>query len=145
MRTDPEIDKDDSVIDVEDVQPDSPPPLVPKEEIQEESNENIKIEEENDKTDRKEKKYNPLDVVNLTSKDPPKSRSPPRKKLLPSSIEYPHSYSRFPRPWRPDGGVFYGDDVDYSVPITTAYLKHMRSMGCHDRMDLDNKVGFTSF
>lgn len=30
--------------------------------------------------------------------------------------------------------------MDYSVPITTAYLKHMRSMGCHDRMDLDNKV-----
>lgn len=141
VRTDPEIDKDDSVIDVEDVQPDSPPPLLPKEEvIQEESHENIKIEEENEKTDKKEKKYNPLDVANLTSKDPPKSRSPPRKKLLPANLEYPHSFGRIPRPWRPDGGVFYGDDVDYSVPITTAYLKHMRNMGSHDRMDLDNKV-----
>ncbi|XP_064074968.1 uncharacterized protein LOC113403506 isoform X6 [Vanessa tameamea] len=152
VRTDPEIDKDDSVIDVEDVRSDSPPPLIhqKKEELnntEEVHSENTRAAEDSevDNTDSKrEKKYNPLDVANLTSKDPPKSRSPPRKKLLPSSIDYLHSYGRLPKPWRPDGGVFYGgDDMDYSVPITTAYLKHMRSMGCHDRMDLDNKDNLT--
>ncbi|XP_050356045.1 uncharacterized protein LOC126777156 isoform X4 [Nymphalis io] len=152
VRTDPEIDKDDSVIDVEDVRSDSPPPFIhqKKEELnkrEEVQTENTRAAEDSevDNTDSKrEKKYNPLDVANLTSKDPPKSRSPPRKKLLPSSIDYLHSYGRLPKPWRPDGGVFYGgDDMDYSVPITTAYLKHMRSMGCHDRMDLDNKDNLT--
>ncbi|CAH2097791.1 unnamed protein product [Euphydryas editha] len=148
VRTDPEIDKDDSVIDVEDVRPDSPPLLIPQkkeelnntEEVQNESTRATEDSEVENTETKREKKYNPLDVANLTSKDPPKSRSPPRKKLLPSSIEYPHTYGRLPKPWRPDGGVFYGgDDMDYSVPITTAYLKHMRSMGCHDRMDLENK------
>ncbi|KPJ00700.1 Nucleolar protein 4 [Papilio xuthus] len=155
VRTDPEIDKDEnSLIDVEDVKvDDSPPPVVleEKQEVEEE-----KVNEESDKEStratenievtepkvevKKEKKYNPLDVANLTSKDPPKSRSPPRKKLLPTSIDCSNSFGRYPRPWRPDGGLYYaGEDVDYSVPITTAYLKHMRSMAYQDSLDGESK------
>ncbi|XP_045762793.1 nucleolar protein 4 isoform X3 [Maniola jurtina] len=148
VRTDPEIDKDDSVIDVEDVQ--SSPPSVTQKKEEENPEESPKgstkttEDDEVEKTENKrDKKYNPLDVANLTSKDPPKSRSPPRKKLLPASLDFPHSYGRLPKPWRPDGGVFYGDDIDFSVPITTAYLKHMRSMGYQDRVDLENKDNLT--
>ncbi|XP_013182426.1 PREDICTED: nucleolar protein 4-like isoform X3 [Papilio xuthus] len=159
VRTDPEIDKDEnSLIDVEDVKvDDSPPPVVleEKQEVEEE-----KVNEESDKEStratenievtepkvevKKEKKYNPLDVANLTSKDPPKSRSPPRKKLLPTSIDCSNSFGRYPRPWRPDGGLYYaGEDVDYSVPITTAYLKHMRSMAYQDSLDGESKDNLT--
>ncbi|KAI5639180.1 hypothetical protein NE865_08245 [Phthorimaea operculella] len=145
VRTDPEIDKDEnSLIDVEEVKNDSPVPIVPEDSKKEE-------ESEKESTRTKEmagvesktevKKYNPLDVANLTSKDPPKSKSPPRKKLLPTASEFPTTFGRFPRPWRPDGGLYYaGEEMDYSIPITTAYLKHMRSMTYQDRMDVDNKV-----
>ncbi|XP_052745327.1 nucleolar protein 4 isoform X2 [Bicyclus anynana] len=148
VRTDPEIDKDDSVIDVEDVQC-SPPPATEKkdEETPNESPKETGTTKEDDVIEKSEskrdKKYNPLDVANLTSKDPPKSRSPPRKKLLPASLDFPHSYGRYPKPWRPDGGIYYGDDIDFSVPITTAYLKHMRNMGCQDRLDSENKDNLT--
>ncbi|CAG9792768.1 unnamed protein product [Diatraea saccharalis] len=151
VRTDPEIDKDEnSLIDVEDVKNDSPV-LVTTKKDEEESKENeVHVSESTRATEntavkdntenRTEKKYNPLDVANLTSKDPPKSRSPPRKKLLPTSIEYPNTFGRVPKPWRPDGGMFYGgEEIDYSVPITTAYLKHMRSMAFQERMDNENK------
>lgn len=151
VRTDPEIDKDDnSLIDVEDLIPESSAPSRPQmdEDARQSEGETTKRAESrgaNDKTEpKKEKKYNPLDVANLTSKDPPKSRSPPRKKLLPSSVEYcSNSFgtARFPKPWRPDGGAFYsGEEMDYNVPITTAYLKHMRSMAYQDRRDSENKV-----
>ncbi|XP_053617975.1 nucleolar protein 4 isoform X2 [Plodia interpunctella] len=155
VRTEPEIDKDDnSLIDVEDVISDSPPPLIshrPKLDVkikQEPSSESAKWSEnagvKEKKTEVRERKYNPLDVANLTSKDPPKSRSPPRKKLLPTSLEYTNGLERFPKPWRPDGGVYYGgDEMDYSVPITTAYLKHMRSMAYQERMDMENKDNLT--
>ncbi|XP_063369689.1 nucleolar protein 4 isoform X2 [Cydia amplana] len=145
VRTDPEIDKDEnSLIDVEDVKSDSPiPSVIPKEEDSDKDKEIVRVKEE--KTDdKKQKKYNPLDVANLTSKDPPKSASPPRKKLLPSSLEYSNSFERFPKPWRPDGGVYFGgEEVDYSVPITTAYLKHMRSMAYQERLDMENKDNLT--
>lgn len=121
LRPDPEADKDDSLIDVEDVKSDSPP-LLQKED--ESENETVK-------------KYNPLDVANLTSKDPPKS-SPLRKKLLPSTSDS-CSFGRVPKPWRP-GGVYYSGDVDYSVPITTAYLKHMKNVAYQERLDGENKV-----
>ncbi|CAK1543542.1 unnamed protein product [Leptosia nina] len=138
LRTDPEIDKDDSLIDVEDVKPDSPPPL--KKDEKEESNESTRAaENESDRV----KKYNPLDVANLTSRDPPKS-SPPRKKLLPSTSETCSTFGTLPKPWRPDGGLYYSDDVDYSVPITTAYLKHMKSLSYQERLDGENKVSFSS-
>ncbi|KAL0812054.1 hypothetical protein ABMA28_009444 [Loxostege sticticalis] len=153
VRTDPEIDKDDnSLIDVEDVKCDSPPPLQKEEESsrsKEDSGRCTRAAEsggvnENKTEAKKEKKYNPLDVANLTAKDPPKSRSPPRKKLLPSSIEYPDTFRRVPKPWRPDGGVYYGgEEMDYSVPITTAYLKHMRSMTFQERTDVENKDNLT--
>ncbi|CAH2986610.1 unnamed protein product [Chilo suppressalis] len=156
VRTDPEIDKDDnSLIDVEDVKTDSPaPPEKSKKEEEDRKHKDEYVPEctkaaENEgvkhKTEsKKEKKYNPLDVANLTSKDPPKSRSPPRKKLLPTSIEYPNTFGRVPKPWRPDGGMFYeGEEIDYSVPITTAYLKHMRSMAFQERMELENKDNLT--
>ncbi|XP_059055957.1 uncharacterized protein LOC131849848 isoform X2 [Achroia grisella] len=151
VRTDPEIDKDDSLIDVEDVKSDSPPLLVSQKQKDEELRKSIKEEpsgestktsenlgaKENKTEVKKEKKYNPLDVANLTSKDPPKSRSPPRKKLLPTSIEYLDTYGRVPKPWRPDG-AYYGEEMDYSVPITTAYLKHMRNMAYQERLDMEN-------
>ncbi|XP_075985215.1 nucleolar protein 4 isoform X2 [Anticarsia gemmatalis] len=149
VRTDPEIDKDDnSLIDVEDVNPDSSPPLsLQKDEDTKQSEaESTRAAETNGAKEKTEvkKKYNPLDVANLTSKDPPKSRSPPRKKLLPSSLEFPNSSGRFPKPWRPDGGVFYGgEEMDYSVPITTAYLKHMRTMGYQERLDTETKDNLT--
>ncbi|XP_060807146.1 nucleolar protein 4 [Amyelois transitella] len=154
-RTELEIDKDEnSLIDVEDVKCDSPPPLLshkPKLELkikQEPSGESTGLTENSrgreNKTDVRERKYNPLDVANLTSKDPPKSRSPPRKKLWPTSLEYTNGFSRFPKPWRPDGGAYYGgEEMDYSVPITTAYLKHMRSMAYQERMDMENKDNLT--
>lgn len=60
---------------------------------------------------------------------------------MPSSSEYPNSFGRIPKPWRPDGGVYYGgEEMDYNVPITTAYLKHMRNMAYQDRMDSEKKV-----
>lgn len=156
VRTDPEIDKDEnSLIDVEDVKVvDSPPLLLleekqeTEEKVTEDDKESTKAPENVEVTEpkvevKKEKKYNPLDVANLTSKDPPKSRSPPRKKLLPTSVECTNSYGRYPRPWRPDGGLYYaGEDVDYSVPITTAYLKHMRSMAYQDSLDGESKVSW---
>lgn len=160
VRTDPEIDKDEnSLIDVEDVRNDSPPLLASKKDEEQGEITNRDVTEttrvaENDgvnenpktapvtetKTEVKEKKYNPLDVANLTSKDPPKSRSPPRKKLLTTSNDCVVTVERFPRPWRPDSGLYYGEEVDYSVPITTAYLKHMRSMAYQERVVLDSKV-----
>ncbi|XP_073962776.1 uncharacterized protein isoform X2 [Choristoneura fumiferana] len=152
VRTDPEIDKDDnSLIDVEDVKIDSPQPAVPPKDdaIDEEPDKNTRATEsagvKEKKTEvKKEKKYNPLDVANLTSKDPPKSASPPRKKLLPSSLEYSNSFGRYPKPWRPDGGIYFGgEEVDYSVPITTAYLKHMRSMAYQERLDMESKDNLT--
>lgn len=145
VRSDPEIDKaDDSVIDVEDVK--TPPQKVENVKIKTEpERESTRIAEES-KTEVKRKKYNPLDVANLTSKDPPKSRSPPRKKLLPQAADYSSAFATFPKPWRPDGGVYYsGEEVDYSVPITTAYLKHMRSLAFQERMDVDDKVSESLF
>ncbi|XP_038218655.1 uncharacterized protein LOC119837201 [Zerene cesonia] len=141
LQTDPEIDKDDSLIDVEDVKSDSPPPLQTEECKKEESRSDSTraADNEGDRAEVK-KKYNPLDVANLTSKDPPKPRSPPRKKLLPSSSESSSTFGRFPKPWRPDGGLYYSDDIDYSVPITTAYLKHMKNMAIQERLDGENKV-----
>nr|XP_032524251.1 nucleolar protein 4 isoform X2 [Danaus plexippus plexippus] len=133
VRSDPEIDKDDSVIDVEDVRPESPQAVTEQkkeeEQKQEQIPQDIKTVDDNqvEKTEcKREKKYNPLDVANLTSKDPPKSRSPPRKKLLPTALDAVHYYGRYPKPWRPDSSLCYGDDIDYSVPITTAYLKHIK-------------------
>ncbi|KAJ8710043.1 hypothetical protein PYW07_009409 [Mythimna separata] len=154
VRTDPEIDKDDnSLIDVEDLIPESSAPLrsLKDDDTRHSEGESTKRAESrgaNDKTEpKKEKKYNPLDVANLTSKDPPKSRSPPRKKLLPSSVEYSSNSfgtGRFPKPWRPDGGAYYGgEEMDYNVPITTAYLKHMRSMAYQDRRDSESKDNLT--
>lgn len=142
VRTDPEIDKDEnSLIDVEDVKIDSPPLLPQKEDTKKETDESTRITESSENNEKQGKKYNPLDVANLTAKDPPKSRSPPRKKLLPSNMEYPSTFGRFPKPWRPDGGVYFnGEDVDYSVPITTAYLKHMKNMAYQDRVDMESKV-----
>lgn len=164
VRTDPEIDKDEnSLIDVEDVRNDSPPPLASKNDVEpgqitnrvatervaenEGQKENSKVVQVTEtKTEVREKKYNPLDVANLTSKDPPKSRSPPRKKLLTTSNDCVSTFGRYPRPWRPDGGLYYGgEEIDYSVPITTAYLKHMRSMAYQERVVLDDKVSKVSF
>ncbi|XP_048484099.1 nucleolar protein 4 isoform X3 [Plutella xylostella] len=149
VRSDPEIDKaDDSLIDVEDVKADSPLPLLTKkeviikEEFDDKSTRSSESGEDKETKTEGKKKYNPLDVANLTSKDPPKSRSPPRKKLLLGG-DYCSGLGRFPRPWRPEGVYYGGEEVDYSVPITTAYLKHMRSLAFQERLDLENKDTLT--
>ncbi|KAG5888262.1 hypothetical protein JTB14_009061 [Gonioctena quinquepunctata] len=82
---------------------------------------------------------NPLDVCNLTSRDPPKI---PAKK---------RHYESAPKLWSPvetiesdepqKKRVMLGGDIDYSLPITTTYLKYMRSLGCRDEdaFKFDNK------
>lgn len=134
VRTDPEIDKDDnSLIDVEDVKSDSPVIIQKEEEQQEEElcKESTRATESDSSEKTDKKKYNPLDVANLTSKDPPKS--PPRRRLL-SSLE--SSASRL-KSWRPEG--YYGEDMEYSVPITTTYLKYMR-VSYQERLEMEKKV-----
>lgn len=143
VRTDPEIDKDEnSLIDVEDVNPE-PPILIQKDEEIKCESESTKAPESCGSKEKSEvkKKFNPLDVANLTSKDPPKSRSPPKKKLLSTKLR--STFETVSKPWWPDGGIFYGgEEVDYNFPITTTYMKHMKSMTYQERMDIDNKVSF---
>lgn len=74
---------------------------------------------------------NPLDVCNLTSRDPPKISTPPKKRHL-------NHLSASPKIWSPvddQSNGKYGlldGEIDYSLPITTTYLKYMRSLGCTD-------------
>lgn len=92
------------------------------------------------KTPEPKRSSNPLDVCNLTSKDPP--RSPPKKR----------HYEAAPKLWSPVDTIeseepqkkkmmLTGGDIDYSLPITTTYLKYMRSLGCKDEdaFKFDNK------
>lgn len=84
---------------------------------------------------------NPLDVCNLTAKDPP--RTPPKKRHLNhlSDNSYPQAPSATtPKLWSPVEGIereqsqkrrmLMAGEIDYSLPITTTYLKYMRSLGC---------------
>lgn len=86
---------------------------------------------------------NPLDVCNLTSKDPP--RTPPKKRHLNhlSDNSYPQARpTTTPKLWSPVEGIereqtqkrriLMAGEIDYSLPITTTYLKYMRSLGCTD-------------
>lgn len=92
------------------------------------------------KTPEQKRSSNPLDVCNLTAKDPPKS--PPKKR----------HYEAIPKLWSPVDTIesdephkkkmmLTGRDIDYSLPITTTYLKYMRSLGCKDEdaFKFDNK------
>lgn len=86
---------------------------------------------------------NPLDVCNLTSRDPPKISTPPKKRHL-NHLSENKTPSNNPTPkiWSPIEGANdnqskpkYGlvdGEIDYSLPITTTYLKYMRSLGCTD-------------
>lgn len=97
---------------------------------------------------------NPLDVCNLTSRDPPKT--PPKKRHLnhlsdggttPQVIP-----PQTPKLWSPVEGIereqsekrraFLPAEIDYSLPITTTYLKYMRSLGCtdEDALKFENKT-----
>lgn len=98
---------------------------------------------------------NPLDVCNLTSRDTPKT--PPKKRhlnhlsdggaLSQKTATPPHT----PKFWSPAEGIdreqsekrraFMPAEIDYSLPITTTYLKYMRSLGCtdEDALKLENK------
>lgn len=82
------------------------------------------------------KSSNPLDVANLTAKDPPGKR---------------RGLKDGPKLWSPVEGLdreqvqprrmgFMGE-IDYSMPITTTYLKYMRSLGCSDEdaLKFENK------
>ncbi|KAJ8929196.1 hypothetical protein NQ314_018145 [Rhamnusium bicolor] len=88
---------------------------------------------------------NPLDVSNLTSRDPP--RSPAKKRHL-------NNLSETPKLWSPIDSLdkeqdepqkkkrmLMAGDIDYSLPITTTYLKYMRTLGCRDEdaLKFDNK------
>lgn len=95
---------------------------------------------------------NPLDVCNLTSRDPPKT--PPKKRHLNhlSDGTVPQVIpSQTPKLWSPVEGIereqlekrkaFLPAEIDYSLPITTTYLKYMRSLGCtdEDALKFENK------
>lgn len=84
---------------------------------------------------------NPLDVCNLTSRDPPKT--PPKKRHLNHLSDNPSPQNPptvAPKLWSPVETLereevekrkyFMPKEIDYSLPITTTYLKYMRSMGC---------------
>lgn len=93
----------------------------------------VKVEVINE---RVHKPTNPLDVANLTSKDPPKNR----KRLLENNFTYNQTHKL----WSPLDDVkkeedkdkknnkINGQEIDFSMPITTTYLKYMRSLGCTD-------------
>lgn len=75
---------------------------------------------------------NPLDVCNLTSRDPPKPRTPAPKLWSPvETIEREEQKKK----------MMMGGNIDFSLPITTTYLKYMRSLGCtdEDAMKLENR------
>lgn len=89
----------------------------------------------------------PLDVCNLTAKDPPKT--PPKKRILNGN----EGKQPAPKLWSPVESIereqqesrkrriLMAGDIDYSLPITTTYLKYMRSLGCtdEDALKFENK------
>ncbi|KAI4491081.1 hypothetical protein M0802_010498 [Mischocyttarus mexicanus] len=104
----------------------------------------------------KEEKYNPLSITNLLKKEPnnsnggflsstetlPESRRTPesdrassrssasskRKRMLPEGrTPSPQPSQPLPRPWSP-GLDPKNTPIDYSLPITTSYLKHQQRM-----------------
>lgn len=94
---------------------------------------------------------NPLDVCNLTSRDPPKISTPPKKRHLNHLSENKGTGQpdKSPKIWSPvESGTstvassntdhprvrtgLLDGEIDYSLPITTTYLKYMRSLGCTD-------------
>ncbi|XP_018334835.1 serine/threonine-protein kinase pakG-like, partial [Agrilus planipennis] len=98
---------------------------------------------------------NPLDVCNLTAKDPPKS---PKKLHSDNLSEKPvtpavvtSSSPPTPKLWSPVQGLnsnesrgkrsFMPAEIDFSMPITTTYLKYMQSLGCseEDAFKFENK------
>lgn len=92
---------------------------------------------------------NPLDVCNLTSRDPPKT--PPKKRQL-IPVDGGGQTPTTPKLWSPVEGIekeqlhkrriLMAGDIDYSLPITTTYLKYMRSLGCtdEDALKLESKT-----
>ncbi|VEN34697.1 unnamed protein product, partial [Callosobruchus maculatus] len=82
---------------------------------------------------------NPLDIANLTAKDPPSSKKrsaeggPPK---LWSPVDRIVEAEEPPRK-----KMLLAGEIDYSLPITTTYLKYMRSLGCRDEdaFRFDNK------
>ncbi|KAL0128730.1 hypothetical protein PUN28_003835 [Cardiocondyla obscurior] len=102
----------------------------------------------------KEEKYNPLSITNLLKKEPvnggylassdtlPESRRTPesdrasskssasskRKRMLPEGrTPSPQPSQPLPRPWSP-GLDPKNTPIDYSLPITTSYLKHQQRL-----------------
>lgn len=102
---------------------------------------------------------NPLDVCNLTSRDPPKISTPPKKRHLNHLSENKvagNDRGPTPKIWSPVEGTIADQsrtrcglidgEIDYSLPITTTYLKYMRSLGCTDEDALKfEKVSDSSF
>lgn len=102
----------------------------------------------------KDEKYNPLSITNLLKKEPanggflansdalPESRRTPesdrassrssasskRKRMLPEGrTPSPQPSQPLPRPWSP-GLDPKNTPIDYSLPITTSYLKHQQRL-----------------
>lgn len=132
QKTNLEIDKNDenSFIDVEEVKTES---LDVKNEIQ-----TTRVPEINERKTELKKKYNPLDVENLTSKDP-KPKSPLRKKMVNFAADSTE-FAKCPKTWLPGDGMYFSEEIDFSVPITTTYMRHVRNLALEEREDLDLKV-----
>ncbi|XP_060536745.1 nucleolar protein 4 [Cylas formicarius] len=80
--------------------------------------------------EKPKKSTNPLDVTNLTSKDnknKPKSERNEAPKLW-SPVKSIEEEQRSLQPRR----ILLPENIDYSMPITTTYLKYMRSLGCKE-------------
>ncbi|XP_008196033.1 nucleolar protein 4 isoform X1 [Tribolium castaneum] len=111
------------------------------------SNGEVQKPESRTGTPEPKRSSNPLDVCNLTAKDPPKT--PPKKRHLNGS----EPKQTPPKLWSPVESiereqqesrkrrVLMAGDIDYSLPITTTYLKYMRSLGCtdEDALKFENK------
>ncbi|XP_022900682.1 nucleolar protein 4 isoform X2 [Onthophagus taurus] len=121
----------------------------------------IKGDHEDSPKSTNKRSANPLDVCNLTSRDSPKT--PPKKRHLsnhllsenppPASSTPPRTpqESTTPKLWSPIEGIekeerdrrryFMPKEIDYTLPITTTYLKYMRTLGCTDdeALKLENR------
>ncbi|CAH1959478.1 unnamed protein product [Acanthoscelides obtectus] len=82
---------------------------------------------------------NPLDIANLTAKDPPNSRKRTAEGGAPKLWSPVDRIAEAEEP--PRKRMLLAGEIDYSLPITTTYLKYMRSLGCRDEdaFRFDNK------
>ncbi|KAL3287119.1 hypothetical protein HHI36_001600 [Cryptolaemus montrouzieri] len=96
---------------------------------------------------------NPLDVCNLTHKEPSKNSL---KTTLKKSEYTKENTVRSSKLWSPVHSIDKDDniseqkllmpaEIDYTMPITTTYLKYMRSLGCTDEDALKFESQYVSY